>query len=584
MNDELPIDDFTTLTWDTSIWDWLTGERLLYGTLALFGLVIRLVGLGYFPLRAEEATNALAAWRILQPVGWQPAAYSPLIVNAGMVFFWIIRASDFTARLLPALAGASLVLLPSLWRKELGRIGALAVAGLLALSPSFLTFSRSADGALLASALCAWAGTLLYRAVISGEPKRMSLGMVALGLALTAAPNSYTWVITTLGLGATYYLLCKTEKRKALRAGLSLYLNRRALLCLGATWVLSATAAFVNLQGAGQALALPWRWLRSIAVVFPPFGWYGLARNLLVYEPLVLALAIYGVVITLRRGNGVTPWILGWFGCSLVLTWLTSAGQTSWIVDPLWPLLWLAGWGVQALWETISPHARTIDLVVVTPLAALLGFYLIELAAYGRVPDNRHLIYAAVGLALALIAWFGYWLWSDRRSAMRVCAYIVLSILVMYTIRSSSSLLYQTGADAREGFFPKPTSIASRELEAFISATSSHQAKDAHVLSISYPASQEPLLGWSLRDYPNSGILTDSRNLTTTAVILPLVSEEDWPRGYIGQRFTLYERFTQPNLPLHDLVRWFLMREPVGLIEREQVEFWLRPPSAKIYP
>ena len=584
MNDEQPVEFTDKLSWSISVWTWLTGERLLYCALALLGLIIRLAGLGHWPLRPDEAANALAAWRFLHPTGWQPAAYSPLLVNTEIILFWITRAGEFSVRLLPALAGASLVLLPSLWRKELGRIGALVVAGLLVLSPSFLTFSRAADGALLASAGCAWAGTILYRVCVSGQPKRLSLAMLPLGLALTASSNSYTWLIAAVLLGGAYYLLSNIEKRITLRTWLTIILNRQALLILGATWVLAATAGFINLQGVGQAVALPWRWLQGITSIAPPFGWYGLGRNLLVYEPLLVLLAAYSVFISFRRRRTLTLWLLAWFGCSLVLTWLTSAGQTSWIVDPLWPLLWLAGWGTQALWDTIGPRACTMDLVVLSPLAALLIFSFIELVAYGRVPDKYLLIYALVGLLLTLIAWFGYWLWSDRRSAMRVGASLILAILLLYTIRSSSTLLYQTGADPREGFFRQPTSIAIRDLEAFISATSSHQARDAHALSISYPANLEPLLGWSLRDYPRSGDLSDSSTLTTTAVILPLASEAERPRGYIGQRFTLYERFTQPNLPLRDLVRWFVMRQPVGVIERDQVEFWLRPPSENTLP
>lgn len=584
MNDERTAEITNKLSWNTSALTWLTGERLLYCALALFGLIIRLAGLGHWSLRPDEAVNALTAWRIMHPAGWQPAAYNPLLVNTDILLFWITRAGEFSARLLPALAGASLVVLPSLWRKELGRIGAIVVAGLLALSPSFLTFSRAADGALLASAGCAWAGTLLYHACLSGETKRLSLAMLPLGLALTASSNSYTWLIVALLLGAAYSILGNAKEHTTLRTWFTFVLNRRALLALGVTWVLASTAGFINLEGMGQAIVLPWRWLQGLTSIAPAFGWYGLGRNLLVYEPLLVLLAAYGAFTSLRQRKTVTPWLLAWFGCSLVLTWLTSAGQTSWIVDPLWPLLWLAGWGAQALWDMIGPHVCTMDLVVLAPLAALLTFSFIELAAYGRVPDKNLLIYALVGLMLSLIAWVGYWIWSDRRSALRVGASLILAILMLYTIRSSSSLLYQTGADPREGFFPQPTSFAVRDLEAFISATSSHQARDAHALSISYPASLEPFLGWSLRDYPNAVHLSDRSTLTTTAVILPLASEAERPHGYIGQRFFIFERFTQPNLSLSDLMRWFIMREPVGMIERDQVEFWLKPPLENTLP
>src|SRR6185437_1172258 len=52
---------------------------------------------------------------------------------------WI---NDATARIVPALFGLGIVALPVGLRRELGRFGALLAALLLAISPSFVYFSR----------------------------------------------------------------------------------------------------------------------------------------------------------------------------------------------------------------------------------------------------------------------------------------------------------------------------------------------------------------------------------------------------------------------------------------------------------
>ena len=61
-----------------------------------------------------------------------------------------LGADDVIGRLVPALAGMGLVLLPWLMRRWLGGIGALVAGLLLAVSPTLGVASRTADGTMLA--------------------------------------------------------------------------------------------------------------------------------------------------------------------------------------------------------------------------------------------------------------------------------------------------------------------------------------------------------------------------------------------------------------------------------------------------
>ncbi len=65
------------------------------------------------------------------------------------ITFWLVGASDTLARLFPALAGSALVLFPYFFRARLGRLGALFVAGILALDPWMIACSGLADSSLL---------------------------------------------------------------------------------------------------------------------------------------------------------------------------------------------------------------------------------------------------------------------------------------------------------------------------------------------------------------------------------------------------------------------------------------------------
>ncbi len=565
-------------------WVWLTGEALLYICIGLLSLIVHLLWLGYYPLQEQEAVSALAAWRILHPGLALPAEWSPLLVSAQMALFGVFRATDFTARLLPAMAGFSLSILPSLWRRELGRIGALAAALLFAFSPAFLTFSRSGDGIMLAGTLCAWSFTLAYRALADNRPARLVPAAILLGLALAAAPNAYTWLLCAVIFAGAYYLRCNSTRRAELRVALKPLGAARIWLALALSWFLGATALLTNLAGLSQVAALPWRWLQGFAALQNPFGWTGMARNLLFYEPLLLALATYGAVMLFKRKSPAAGWLLGWFAVAALLSWLTSAGQPSWITDMLWPLAVLAALGTQNLWETVIQRLRRYDLIVLAPLTALIAFACFQLVEYTRVPDNALLAYAGVGLGLALLGWIGYRLWSDSASALRVGTLLLCALLACYTIRADSALLYQTGADPRESYAGQPVSLALRDMDEFISSNSSHLLRDARAATIAYPADLDPVLGWVLRDYSKATYADASSAAANDVQILPYMPDGAGPQGYVGQRFILRQQYNAQPLSSSVSLGWLLLRAPFGSLENELIEVWLAIPQTDTQP
>ncbi len=109
----------------------MTTETAIYGALLLVSLMLRLVDLDARPLSSAEAAQALGAWQLAQ--SHEPVTVgSPLLTNGTAFLFFLFGANDFTARLLPALFGALLVLLPYFWRERLGHEGAFLAAVLIA--------------------------------------------------------------------------------------------------------------------------------------------------------------------------------------------------------------------------------------------------------------------------------------------------------------------------------------------------------------------------------------------------------------------------------------------------------------------
>ena len=144
----------------------LTVEHGLYLVILLVAFGLRFINLGVAPLLPLEAAQAWPAW--LAATGTQvagsPAATSALFYGLQSLLFFVTGANEVLARLLPALVGTALVLLPWWWRDWLGRGGALAVALLLALDPWLVALGRTADavgltiflGLLVLTALWRW--------------------------------------------------------------------------------------------------------------------------------------------------------------------------------------------------------------------------------------------------------------------------------------------------------------------------------------------------------------------------------------------------------------------------------------------
>ena len=131
-------------------------EALAYIGLALLALVLRFADLDIAPMTDAEAEGALPAWRAIEddaPGGFMTSS-SPLTHLSQLVSFTLVGASEFTARLGAALAGAALALTPLLFREHLGKTRAFVWSVLLTLLTMPLVMSRNADGVAFMMLFC----------------------------------------------------------------------------------------------------------------------------------------------------------------------------------------------------------------------------------------------------------------------------------------------------------------------------------------------------------------------------------------------------------------------------------------------
>ncbi len=173
----------------------ITLEPALY--LLAFGAAMgfRFISLGQAPLGDGESRLALQAMQMAAGV------HPPLDPQAGYLtltsaLFFLFGRDGWLARFWPALVGAGLALAPYLFREQIGRSAALALAFFIAFDPGLVAVSRQADGRMLALVFTAFGlGFMLAR-------KPVGAGICA-GLALLGGPT--VWM-GTIGLALGWFI------------------------------------------------------------------------------------------------------------------------------------------------------------------------------------------------------------------------------------------------------------------------------------------------------------------------------------------------------------------------------------------
>ena len=128
----------------------------LYIAVAVVAAVMRFWELGARAFHHDESLHAFYSWNLYAGEGYvhNPMMHGPFQMEATAGLFFLFGDDDYTARLLYAIAGTALVLMPLLFRSRLGNWGALFTSIFLAFSPAMLYYSRFARNDIL---MAVWA-------------------------------------------------------------------------------------------------------------------------------------------------------------------------------------------------------------------------------------------------------------------------------------------------------------------------------------------------------------------------------------------------------------------------------------------
>lgn len=165
--------------------NWLLPAILMVFVLGLF---VRIIGLTEYPFTLQESSLASYAWRVSTHSASGTSSL-PAYTGVTALLFYLLSATNFTARLWPVLLGSSMILVPYFWRDKLNARAALILSIALAFWPVFVIYSRQVSGPIYPAAGLAWALTFWHL-----HKPAAAAGM----LALVLLGGYYFWPIVIL--------------------------------------------------------------------------------------------------------------------------------------------------------------------------------------------------------------------------------------------------------------------------------------------------------------------------------------------------------------------------------------------------
>ncbi len=375
-----------------------TLEAILWVVVILSALLVRIASLTNNPFSAAEAQRAYAAWQFVdgQSARVDGALWGPLPFLINGLFFFLFGARDTVARLAPALAGVAIV--PICWwlRPWFGRWGALGVAAMLALSPTFVYGSRQVTG-------IPWvvlAALALFLCVLRLADERATTGtLVVAGIAVAfligSGPSGLTMLLAFAFALAILALLDRPdadtgERRGALRAiGAHIrQIDRRVLWSVvglaGLLLLMACSLFFTDLIHLPRTLGSMFgRWWDDLFATERNEPWYYYLLIALIYEPFIGVAAIIGVVLIARAA---------------------------------------------------APRPLAMTLPLTWQLVALVLFSL----SGGKTPENAAMILLALALiGGAAVQWTaervaGNWFWRERGWMLGVAAFILALAIAQF--------------------------------------------------------------------------------------------------------------------------------------------------------
>lgn len=556
-----------------------TIEHAFYALALIIAFGLRFIHLGGVPLSDYEANWAIQTVQIVR--GLKPSiGPNPAYVHLTALFFFIFGATNFLARLWPALAGCALI--PGVWflRNRIGRAPALILAFGLAIDPGLVAMSRLAGSPMLAVTFVVFTGLMWM------QGRRAAAGFFA-GLALLSGP-SFWFGLAGLGLAWLFGSFLEAKQTvqgnednskpeaRSSRSRLTWDKFRPSFLWGVGTLVVGGSLFFISPKGLPAFADSFWvflsGWLKHTGVQV-----WRIYLALPAYEILPLAFGVVGLVRAIVKRN-IKDLRLGIFAIAwlvLVLVYPNrETGDLVWVILPLWVLaaLELARHldfeGIN-LWEV----AGTFTVVV-----AFVVFGWLNLASVTNMQwetdlvRTRLLLIAAVILLIVLSLLLIATGWSIRVARLGGVwgGLVVLSLFTIAMATGAGGLRQPLTVELWQ---PEPRTGRIDIIVKVASQISDLNRGVSTQLPLTILDVNSPALEWAFRNWQVQEV-TQLAPDASPALIISSSSDLSLSAQYRGEPLVLHEAAAWAEATPPDWLKWFIYRQmPMA---QDNVVIWVR--------
>ncbi len=558
-------------------------ETWLYAIAFLLALGLRVARLGAFPLTDAEAVPALQALQIARGTPSLIGPNSAYALLTGLLFF-VTESSNFLARFVPALAGAFLVFLPLLFKRQLGPLPAALLAVFLAVDPGLLALSRQAGSAILAVAFLLFAWGFWERG------SWITAGILA---ALAALSGPAVWA-GVLGLALTWAILQSMERGGASKEAKEEDLPeageasapevpaqrpawRTALTAFAVTLVLFGTVIFLVPGGLNGALDALVQYIRGWVVPSSVPGRL-VFFSLFLYQPLTVLLALVGLVRGLIAGDRLTIRLAVWMLVALLLAVFYPSHQ---VHDVVWALVPLSALAALELSRHVEVEAQErLEVGGVALLTVLvLAFAWLDLANLPWSAGNQSqtnlriwlffgaLFLLVVSLLLVAVGW-------SARTARLGAVWGVTFFLTLFMVSGALAAGRLRDGYTSELWDAGPYPVHAGLLEASVSDLSQWGKGEVDAVPVIIFPNDLPAARWALRSRSVSVVNSLDPAAAPPILVTPFIENPAVGAAYRGQDFSWNQ---SPNwaaaLP-GDWLKWVTQREMPQ--SYETIMLWVR--------
>jgi len=567
-------------------------ETLLYAALFTVALAVRLYALGERPLLDAEAREALTVFHFLRGLPELNLPHSPAYFFFTYFNFLVLQPSEFTARLAPAILGAGFVLTPWAFRVQLGRAPALLTAALFTFSGVLIAASRLADGLMLTLAALGLTLVLAMQFFKTEAAGWLIGAAAALGIAVAGGSAFMMALVLAVMMGAAVF---RTQLGQyAGEAWARVQPQQRVFwVALGMSVLVTATVGLMYRSGLGALGASFTNWFvgfvsaensRSLLIV-PLVLW--------VYEPLILIFGVIGAWRAFRSADTLGQGLAAWAIVALIFLFF-YAGRTP--ADAAWLVIALGPLAARAISSLVGEHWVKEDYLLVGALCSvlvmLLGFAFVyqmrfanQLNFIGPLETSGAealftslrelgLTVLAVALCVVVALLFGFG-WS--RSAAIVGSTLV-SVFALFCLSFSAAwgLVQPRASGDVELWALEFSTTDTHRLVRALGDISNFAVGQEREVEMVVQAEPDGAMAWALRDFVKARFVTQLDAFMDSPVVVAPEAQQDPTLGsaYLGQGFTLYQRWRPENLLLHEQLQWlFTRRAP---LEASRYVLWVR--------